>query len=275
VIAETCVIFGEAVKALGDNDGRVGGYLVRFSTEKDPDISDMKDFFTSGTNFDMPDGTKSTSVYYNHGLDAQIKKRKIGTGTMKVDDIGVWVEAQLNLADEYDKAVYEMAKDGALGWSSGTASHLIDREAKDNGTHEIKSWPLGLDASLTPTPAEPRTKQIFSLKSWAIENDLINEDGTQGGRTLEDQTKSVVNEIEDFTKRLTALKALRLERGKRDLTVSARKHLEVTTSAIKTLLDELEALRTEPNTAAEADSNTSTAPDESVTRAWETLLNSY
>ncbi len=52
---------------------------------------------------------------------------------------------------------------GQLGWSSGTAAHLVEREEAGEAW-KIKMWPLGLDASLTPTPAEPRNK-VIPLKS--------------------------------------------------------------------------------------------------------------
>jgi HK97 family phage major capsid protein len=146
------IYFGDAVKALGD--GKVGGHLVRFSTDEDPDLTG--DFFDKDT--DYGDLSKA-DVYYQHGMDTKIGKRKIGKGTLKLDDVGVWIEAQLNMRDEYEKAIYALAEAGKLGWSSGTASHLVDREAKGKANY-IKAWPLGLDASLTPTPAEPRNEAI-------------------------------------------------------------------------------------------------------------------
>jgi len=160
----TLVSFGGSVKALGD--GRVGGYLVRFSTANDPDLSATKDYFTAQTGFGLEDSA-SSAVYYAHCLDPQLKTRKIGRGTMKADDAGVWLEAQLSLRDEYEKHIYDLAQKGKLGWSSGTAAHLVTRKAVEtpNGTaHEILTWPLGLDASLTPTPAEPRC-DVVALKS--------------------------------------------------------------------------------------------------------------
>lgn len=152
--------FGTEVKALGD--GKVGGYLVRFSTDADPDLTG--DYFTADTDFgDHGD----TPVLYHHGLDKQIKGRVLGKGTLKKDAIGVWVEAQLAMRDEYEKAVYEMAEAGKLGWSSGTAPHRVER-VHEGKAARITSWPLGLDASLTPTPAEPRNAAI-SLKAYIAE----------------------------------------------------------------------------------------------------------
>jgi len=159
--SETVVFFGGEVKAL-DEEGKVGGYLVRFSTAKDPDLAG--DFFTPETDFGP---VKVSPVLYHHGQDSAIKGRRLGMGSLSTDDVGVWLEGQMDLRDEYEKAIFEMAKQGKLGWSSGTAAHLVEREAVGKSWH-IKSWPLGLDASLTPTPCEPRTKAI-PLKSYLAE----------------------------------------------------------------------------------------------------------
>jgi hypothetical protein len=151
------ISFGDAVKALGD--GKVAGYLVRFGDETTPDLTG--DFFTKETDFG---DVTHTAVYYQHGLDRKMGKRKLAKGDMREDDVGVWIEAQLNMRDEYEKAIYAMVEQGKMGWSSGTAPHLVEREEKGKA-HFIKTWPLGLDASLTPTPAEPRN-EVITLKSF-------------------------------------------------------------------------------------------------------------
>lgn len=156
---ENLIAFGGGAKALGN--GKVGGYLVQFGDEKQTDLEG--DFFTDKTDFDLERSTK-TSAYYNHGLDPTLKGRKLGMGDMKVDEVGVWVEVQLDLRDDYEKAVYGMVKAGTLGWSSGTAPNLVER-AKVGKSFRIDKWPLGLDASLTPTPAEPRN-QAMTIKAW-------------------------------------------------------------------------------------------------------------
>jgi HK97 family phage major capsid protein len=149
---KSVVVFGGEVKAIGD--GKLGGYLVRFTTARDPDLTG--DFFTAGTDYGSH---KTTPVLYQHGLDVKMGGRILGEGTLTLDEVGVWLEAQLNLRDEYEKAIYDMAKAGKLGWSSGTASHLVEREPHGKAWH-ITRWPLGLDASLTPTPAEPRNSAV-------------------------------------------------------------------------------------------------------------------
>lgn len=154
---ETIVEIGDSIKALGNN--KLGGYLVRFSTANDPDLTG--DFFTKDTDFDVEFPSKAT-VYYNHGLDETMKKRKLGKADIKLDDAGIWAEIQLQARDEYEKMIGELGASGKLGWSSGTAGHLIEKEVVGKAAW-IKMWPL-IDASLTPTPAEPRN-QVMPLKS--------------------------------------------------------------------------------------------------------------
>jgi phage head maturation protease len=149
-------MYGCEVKDLGG--GRIGGYLVRFSGPGDPDLTG--DFFTKETDFGPH---TQTPIYYQHGMDATLQRRSLGQAAIRKDDVGIWVEAQLSLRDAYEQEIYALAQAGKLGWSSGTAGHLVEREQTGKAYH-IKSWPLGLDASLTPTPAEPRTLAV-AMKS--------------------------------------------------------------------------------------------------------------
>lgn len=156
--ADALIYSGSAVKALGG--GKIGGYLVLFGT---PDQTDLAgDYFTKDTDFG---GAQTSPVLYQHGMDPSVGLSPVGAGPLKMDDIGIWIEAQLNMRTAYEKAVYGMAEADKLGWSSGTAAHLVKREMVAGGkASRITSWPLGLDASLTPTPAEPRTRAL-PLKS--------------------------------------------------------------------------------------------------------------
>jgi HK97 family phage major capsid protein len=155
IMEDTLIAFGSELKALGE--GKVGGYLVRFSTADDPDLTN--DFFTKDTDLHFP---PEMPVLYNHGLDKTLKKRVIGKATVTVDDAGAWAEAQLNLRDEYEKEIYKLVEAGKLGYSSGALSHLVEREPAGKAAF-IKSWFVG-EVSLTPTPAEPRNS-VVSLKS--------------------------------------------------------------------------------------------------------------
>jgi hypothetical protein len=182
------VAYGGEIKALGD--GRVGGYLVVFGSPDDTDITEQRDFFTKDTDFGFDDrDTIETDIYYHHGLDAKIGKRRLGRGTLKVDDVGVWVEAQLKLRDEYERAVYDMAQKKKQGWSSGTAPHLVARQ-RVGSANKILSWPLGLDASITPTPAEPKTL-VLSLKSLGVTDEI-----TEGNASLTDTDTDTTGSVD-------------------------------------------------------------------------------
>ena len=150
------IAFGTEIKALGS--GKIGGYLVRFSDPSTPDLTG--DFFDAKTVFNIPD---NLPVVYHHGQDSTLKARIIGRGaTAKTDDAGIWMETQLSLRDEYEKAVYAMAEAGKLGYSTGALPHLVEREPAGKAMH-IKTWFVG-EASLTYGPAEPRNT-VMSLKS--------------------------------------------------------------------------------------------------------------
>ena len=157
---ETLINFGSAIKSL--DNGRIGGYLVMFSNAKSPDLAG--DFFTADTDFGF-DRECKTAVWLNHrhplkSANGQVVsvKTKIGEGTLTKDENGVLIDAILYEREQYEGVL------SSLGWSSGTASHLVDREQVGKAWW-IKSWPLGLDASATPTPCEPRTA-VLPFKSW-------------------------------------------------------------------------------------------------------------
>ena len=139
------------------DNGVVEGYLVRFGNSNDTDLE--KDYFTKSTDFgfEFDNGeSHKLGLYYNHGMDKTLGTKKIGYGTVKMDDKGLWYSAQLDMADEYSKMIYDLAKKGQLGFSSGSASHMVEREMMGKA-YEIKRWALA-EASLTPTPAEYRNK---------------------------------------------------------------------------------------------------------------------
>lgn len=178
--AETWVASGGAIKSLGD--GRYRGPLVLFSTADDPDLTG--DFFTKATDYRLRGGKGTSVVLYDHDIERKdapseflgnpFKGKVIGDGEIDLDDIAAWLTFTIDLrgsyeervAKQYERGFAKLIDAGKLGLSSGTAGHLTERELQPNGTTWIKRWPLGLDASLTPTPAEPRTT-VMSLKSFA------------------------------------------------------------------------------------------------------------
>ncbi|NIV36793.1 MAG: phage major capsid protein [Anaerolineae bacterium] len=162
---DTVIAYGGEIKSLGD--GRIGGYLVRFTTPDDPDLEG--EYFDAETDFGIEPGAK-TATWFNHripvftqdGKSVTIKKQ-IGEGTLTPDERGIFIEAVL-----YEREMYEELLD-KMGWSSGTAAHLVDREPVGKAYH-ITRWLLGLDASITPAPAEPRNG-VVPLKALADDAD--------------------------------------------------------------------------------------------------------
>lgn len=177
-MTETQVFFGGQVKALGN--GKVGGYLIRYGDATKTDLEG--EYFTPETHFGR---AKETDVYYQHGLDKQLKNRVLGGGNLKKDEVGVWIEAQLELRDEYEKAIYGMVEAGKMGWSSGSASHLVDR-IQDGKSSRITHWVIA-EASITPTPAEPRNSAL-PLKS--LINSTAEAELSEASETSEDAIAS-------------------------------------------------------------------------------------
>lgn len=171
---KTLIAYGGEIKAA--KNGNVSGYLVIFGTPSDADFDG--DFFTKETDFGFT-GEVKTPVYYHHGLDKTLKLRRLEKeATIGIDDVGVWIKTQLALRDEYEQAIDEMLiKRKKAGWSSGTASHLVERKAVGNAK-QITRWHLGLDASITPTPNDYRN--VVSIK--ALQNEPL-------------QIKSLINSL--------------------------------------------------------------------------------
>lgn len=192
---DTVVSFGSSVKAMGE--GLVKGQLVVFADENEPDLE--KDFFDKATDYGPHE---KSLVFYNHGIDEHFGKSPLkNIGHLKVDDTGVWMEHQLDMRDEYEQMIYELAEQGKLGLSSGTAPHLIERERKGSSYH-IKKWYLGIDASYTPTPAEPKTG-VMPLKSFTDADQKDSEESTE-------ERKRIQKELE------IRLKLLELEENNED-----------------------------------------------------------
>jgi phage head maturation protease len=147
-----------------DRLGYVKGYLVRFGDTKTADLEG--DYFTPQTDYGFPVAKGQRvplNVYYHHGMDAAVGKKSIGTGFVKMDDTGLWYEAQLDMADEYGSMIAKLCKQGKMGFSSGAAGHLVERKSM-GGAAEITRWPIA-EASITPTPAEYRNS-VKTLKEY-------------------------------------------------------------------------------------------------------------
>ncbi len=179
---------GAAVKAAKADTGWVEGYLVSWGNEQDTDL--QGEHFSPRTEFCL-DWFKERPVLYHHGLDNQTGLRKVGTiKSVEPDELGLWVQAQLDLRDQYARAVYDMVKTKEFGWSSGSVDHLV--QIADNG--EIACWPL-IEGSITPTPAQPSKTSVRAFKAIlssdkTIQNYLRELDARVDNETKSDALKS-------------------------------------------------------------------------------------
>jgi phage head maturation protease len=164
-------VIGGAVKS--DRLGHVKGYLVRFGS---PNAVDLEgDFFGPETDFGFPVKAGSRvplNLYYHHGMDQKVGRKSIGTGYVKMDETGLWYEAQIDLADEYGRMIAKLAKEGKMGFSSGAAGHLVERKSTGIAS-QIVRWPIA-EASITPTPAEWRNtvKSIEDYYGMGMEDEM-------------------------------------------------------------------------------------------------------
>ena len=168
-------VYSDAIKS--DRLGSVKGYLVRFGS---PDATDLEgDYFTPQTDFGFPIKAGERvplNVYYHHGMDKFVGKKSIGTGYVKMDDTGLWYEAQLDMADEYGSMIAKLCKQGKMGYSSGAAGHMVERKSVGKAS-EITRWCIA-EASITPTPAEYRNsvkslEDMYSMEPMMEEEEMV------------------------------------------------------------------------------------------------------
>lgn len=166
--SELLVSYGGAIKALETpqilNDGsngarvRIGGYLIHWGSPEDKDLD--REYFTPETDLCL-DWYNQRPAIYHHGLDLKIKGMKVGIIDRLVpDDVGLWAESQIDLYNDYVRAIWGMVQRGILKWSSGAMPQLV--ETASDG--RIKTWPL-IEGSLTVTPAKPFGTQIVPVKA--------------------------------------------------------------------------------------------------------------
>lgn len=163
---EVLTFTGDTLKSLGD--GRVGGYLVRFTDANTKDLSG--EYFTDKTYYGARDGDGIDCLFHHSqpiaGIDASYTDHIFAPIKTRRDAVGIFGETVLNMADEYERKVAELVDAGKLGWSSGAASHTCRKSADG----EILRWILA-EGSLTPSPCDSANHGgIRPLKSLAIED---------------------------------------------------------------------------------------------------------
>lgn len=216
--------------ALDDDTAIVGGWGVIFGGK---DL--YGETFTKSTDF-MLDLVPNKPVLYDHSLGEV--KHIIGKA-IKVEprDAGLWVEAELKRNEEYVSQVLELVQKGALGWSSGSVSHLVRMDGS-----QIKAWPL-IEMSLTPTPAEPRTLGVEVIKTL-VESDpsfeaLMPEAGGNPAASADDAEIEVKN-VESEETNIMANEAKTEESAQVDVSalVEGMKSLAADVATIKGALEQ-------------------------------------
>lgn len=142
-------MFGGSIKMV--KRGVFEGYLVAY---RDYDTRDFHgEYFCKKTDLMLKhhkiDGKP---ILYQHGYDDHFQMDSLGVfAKAKLDDVGLWVQGQLDLRDEWLEAVEGLIEDRALDLSSGAFPQGV---LVDSKTGMITRWPI-VEGSLTPTPAEP------------------------------------------------------------------------------------------------------------------------
>lgn len=153
----------QTVKRLGGN--RVGGYAVLWGDATKRDLTG--EFFTPKTE-DLETLFKAMGrlpLLYDHAADGKVKTKVIGpVDVLKRDEIGLWYEAQLSMAEEYEEYIQKLLGQQKLRTSSGT---LPTARRVNRKTGEIERWAIA-EISLTTRPAEPRMveRPVAMVKSW-------------------------------------------------------------------------------------------------------------
>jgi len=111
-------------------------------------------------------------------MNKQLGGRRLSRAKLAFDEVGIFAETILKERDEYERFLVKLAEEGKLGWSSGTASHLMEREAQPDGRVKITRWPIA-EASLTHTPAELQNG-VRPLKAANIELIIAEAEGAGG-----------------------------------------------------------------------------------------------
>jgi hypothetical protein len=176
----------------------VGSYLCIWGSPSKTDI--VGEWFARDTQelTSIFDSIGRVPAIYHHAMDDTLKSLVIGSiDTMKMDDTGLWIEAQILRRREYEKFIEPLLDQKVLGWSSGTLP-MARRINKSSG--KIERWPI-VEASMTPQPAEYRMAHqwpVQNLKSLYLKAGLSPEilDQLTGATKAADLARALALEAE-------------------------------------------------------------------------------
>jgi len=157
----TLVSFGGAVKSLGRRG--FSGLAIIFNS-----IDRTGESFSPAVNMELK-GRSSLPTYWRHSLDEKIGNQKLADAAFQVTPEGLHVEGEFLRFGGFEKDLMSAIDQGLLGFSTGSASHLVRTKQRGSFT-EIVAWPV-VDLSLTETPCEPKAR-VQPLKSLPPEFSL-------------------------------------------------------------------------------------------------------
>lgn len=157
----TLVSFGGAVKSLGRRG--FSGLAIIFNS-----IDRTGESFSPDVDMELK-GRSSLPTYWRHSLDEKIGNQKLADASFEVSSQGLYVEGEFLRFGGFEKDLMSAIDQGLLGFSTGSASHLV-RTKQRGGFTEIMAWPV-VDLSLTETPCEPKAR-VQPLKSLPPEFSL-------------------------------------------------------------------------------------------------------
>lgn len=161
-----------------DDKGVVSGIGIYMSDPDDPNLMKDQDgeFFTKDTY--LGHSYEKTEALFNHAYDLPIYSSQRGVEAFiqglishkfknpvmaKFDeDVGhIVAELMLDLAQNYERWVWDQCEKGALGWSSGAMNRRCRIDCKSG---QIIEWPV-IEYSLTPVPCDIRNR-VSAQKSF-------------------------------------------------------------------------------------------------------------
>jgi hypothetical protein len=206
-------------------------------------------------------------LLYSHGLHPDTDVAPVGkvdSSTATVDDVGVWVDAELDKQAAYYEHIRRMVEQKKLYASSGAMPHLV-RKAKDG---HIDRWPW-VELSLTPTPSNPlaRVEAKTAVKHYTEAGmtppPTIDPNDSRSWAELLETLADDVDEFSAGTRRYSAMRA----KVGRALNETRRQRLAVLMERMRESASEIEAMlaETERRAADDAAESASDAPVPDVT----------
>jgi hypothetical protein len=199
-------------------------------------------------------------LLYEHGKHADVEVDPVGkvdsTTVTTEDEVGVWVEAELDRQAQYYEHIRRMVEQKKLYASSGAMGHLVKR-AKDG---HLDRWPW-VELSLTPTPANPlaRVEAKTAVKHYEAAGitppPTMDDDDTRSYADLLDRLTDDIGDFTDLTSRLTEgrVKVGRpISEARRRRLGDLMERMRASASEIEALLAETEGAATPPPPAAAA-----------------------